>query len=73
MFDASIQLLEHGEKVESLKELLRDTDYRIHLPCGVSHESIILPHGAVVSQKGDLVDVGSFIRTDDEVSLSLST
>lgn len=72
LLDININVLEHDGQVESLRELLRDSSYSLHLPSSISHNTTVLKHGAVVSQKRDLVDIGSFVRIDDEVRIFMT-
>lgn len=72
LLDIIINVLEHDGQVESLKELLRDSSYSLHLPSSMSHNTTVLKHGAVVLQKGDLVDIGSFVRIDNEVRIFIT-
>ena len=61
LLDISLHVLEHDNQTKSLKELLRDSDYSLRLPASVSHATIVLRHDAVVSQRGELVDIGCFV------------
>lgn len=54
----------------SLKQLIEEEGY-VHLAFGVLLETVVISHGALVSQNGTLVNVGDFVEMNsDEVCRS---